>query len=166
MSDLEALTARIAELEARLADTAPPPAPEPVLLRTPFVYEPPPTKQLAVIAADPSMRAFNVRQVRRFAVAVALSKGGPLPGAEVPSDYERPMRRLAECRAKGMNWRAALAACELAVPDDGDIEYQARQLRDGLVGLWDGTSDLLGRLERVLPNWVYMDLLKTLRPLL
>lgn len=166
MSDLEALAAKVAELEQRLAAAAPPPAPEvlPVVVRAPFVYTPPATKTLGILAAE--LRPLNVREVRQLACAVALCRGEPLPGAEVPSSYEPLMRRLAALRAAGRSWRAALTEVGLEVPDDGEIAFQARQLRDGLTSMWDDVAALLSKLEVKLPNYLFPQLTQTLRPLL
>lgn len=169
MTDLEALALKVAELELRLAAATPPP-PEPLMpvaVRTPYVYVPPATVGLATLAAThPEFRYLNIRQVRQLAAAVALCKGAPLPGSEVPSDFEPVMKRLAAARSKSMSWRAALGECNLEAPDDDEIAHQARMLRDSLTGLWDLITSVMSTLESRLPNWVFFNLLKKLRSFL
>jgi hypothetical protein len=168
VTEVEALRAELESLRALVASVVPPP-PEPVLpvvLRTPYAYVPPATVALSTVATYPEFRHLDIRRVRQLAVAVALCRGAALPGAEVPRDFEPLMKRLAAARSKGLSWRDALAECGLEVPDDDEIGYQARALRDGLTGLWDGITGVMSTLEQRLPGWVFGDLLKKLRPYL
>jgi hypothetical protein len=168
VTEVEALKAELAALRELVASVVPPPAPEPVapLEPIPWMYVPPPTKALAVIASGPELRHLNVRQVRQLATAVALCRGATLVGSEVPVEYEPLMKRLAASLAAGLSWRDALSACGLTPPDDDDILHRAQALRDGLHGVWDETTDFLGRLEYRLPNWTMKDMLKKIRPYL
>lgn len=162
-TELEALIARVAELEARQA----PPAPEPPMQLFPARYVPTPatTTTLALMASSGVLRRLTIREVRQLAVAVALARGDLLPGAEVPVDYEPVMVRLAEARASGLGWRAALEQCGLEVPDADEVAHQARTLRGELRGLWDGVEPVLAELEHRLPNWQSKSLFQNLRRL-
>lgn len=165
-AEVVALRQRVADLEARLPHTEV----ELPLEFTRAVWrdpEPPVTRKIAEVALSGALRSLTIREVRQVAVAVALSRGAlSLPGAEVPADYTPDMVRLAEARADGLTWRAALVRCGFEVPDDVEVREQARSLRGELRGLWDGVLPVLGELERRLPNWQHKELVDSFRELL
>lgn len=149
-----------------MATAAPAPVHVTPLEPVPWVYVPPPTQPLAVIADSPELRRLNVRQVRQLAAAVALCERAPIPRADAPTAYVPHMKELAVLRAAGSSWRAALAECGLEVPDDDEVTHQARASRDALPSAWDGIAGVLGQLEVRLPSWVFDDLKKTFLRLL
>lgn len=146
MSDA-ALQDRVAQLEAQLARLLPPAVFEPEL---PTIYRqepaPPELTDLALLAGSQGL-PHDMRALRQLSVAVALSRGDELPGARIPVSYESDIRRLASARDRGMGWRAALVACDLEVPDDGDVAFRTRELRNELRGLWDQLLPVLDALN-------------------
>jgi hypothetical protein len=158
VTELEALAAKVAELEARLAATVAPPRSEPVVLQTPYVYEPPLTTGYGTILGDDPFRRLGPRKTRQLAVAVAVARGAPVPVGAVPTGYLRDMGRLAEARAKGLSWRSALSECGLEVLDESEVAHQARVLRGELRGMWSALEPVMGVLEDRLVGNVRQDL--------
>lgn len=165
--DLEAVFARLADLEAAVAaqDARSVPAPLPEL------YRPQPPVQRTTVALatlrgqDGLPRDFRV--LRQLAAAVALGKGDPLPGAMVRREYVPVMVKLHGLRARGLSWRAAYAEVPgVDTPSEGEVAHQARQLRAQLSGMWDGLLPVLAVLERRLPGSGGRDLIETFRRLL
>ena len=147
MSDV-ALQDRVAELEALVARLLPPVVVEPELppVSTIPAYVPPPMIDVVLLSGSMGL-PHDPREIRQLATAVALSRGDELPGAKIPADYERDVRRLHEARARGLSWRVALVACGLEVPDGGDIAFRTRELRSALKGLWDDILPVLDALK-------------------
>lgn len=148
MSDNAALQDRVAELEAMVARLLPPPSPEALLpqlyLRQEYVA--PVAMDLALLAGSTGL-PHDLRELRQLVTAVALSRGDQLPGAKIPVSYEADIRQLHEARSRGLTWRAALVACDLEVPDDGDVAFRTRELRSELRGFWDQLLPVLDGLK-------------------
>lgn len=146
MSDA-ALRDRVAQLEAQLARLLPPVVVEPEL---PNVYRHEPVApvmfDLALLGGSQGL-PHDLRELRQLSVAVALSRDDELPGAKIPVSYEADIRQLHDARERGLGWRAALVACELEVPDAGDIAFRSRELRSELRGLWDALLPVLDALK-------------------
>lgn len=164
-SEIRSLIERLAQLEARLANSGVPELP-PIVMHATHSYTPPITTPVASLMASGALRYASVREVRQLSVAVALARGDALPGGEVPVSYEQPMLALFRARAEGLSWRAALERCGLIPPDDVEIAHRARTLRSQLRGLWDGLEGLLGPLQTVCNPVAYSNFVEYLRRLL
>lgn len=148
MSETEALKSRVAELEQMVARLLPPPSPEAQLpqLYLRQEYVPPVVMDLALLSGSTGL-PHDLRELRQLATAVAISRGDDLPGAQIPVSYEADIRHLAAARERGLGWRAALVACDLEVPDDGDVAFRTRELRSELRGLWNQLLPVLDALK-------------------
>lgn len=162
-TELEALRAQVAQLEARLA---PAPSMLPTVRRPDPVYVPPVTVSVASIMASGPLRYCTVREVRQLAAAVALARGDDLPGGSVPVSYEVDMLALHAARAEGLTWRAAMDRCGLTPPDDGEVAHRARALRGQLRGLWSGFEGLLGPVQTVVAPVAWGNAIEHLRRLI
>lgn len=133
------LLGRVAELEARLAQLAPPPPPPAyVPVSPPSEPKPVPVYTLQGNSALPR----DPRELRQLIEAVAIAQGVASPSQTVPAGWVLPLRRVAAVRAQGRSWGDALVEAGLAIPDD--LEVQALAVKTELGGLWDRLLPLVG----------------------
>lgn len=126
MNDLEALMAKVSQLEKRLAAVEP--APPPVFAEPePIKVEPRPRALYTLVGRGEGYLDSDPRVVRQIAEAVALCLSSPSPTKEVPAAWVAPMSRVAGLRASGATWRAALEGAGLEIPED--VEEHVRALR-------------------------------------
>lgn len=142
MSDVAALQAQVAVLQAQIAQVLPPappqpynPAPQPDAPRPTAVYKLVGRQANGYLHNDP-------REVRQLIEAVAVAKRVPSPTQTIPAEWVGQLRRVAEARTKGASWREALAEANLEVPTD--LETPTQAVKAELGQLWDSVLSVVG----------------------
>lgn len=145
MTEAEALLQRIEALEAQLAAERAPAPPAHTWTEANMRPAPPPPRTTVRVSTLVGLHGlpYDRRALRQLVAAVAVALGEPVPGAEMPRDWERHVRAVHEARSRGLSWRTALTEAGLEPPED-TLERSRAVLRDTLQ-LWDALPLLIAR---------------------
>ena len=139
MTNLEALLARVAQLEAQLNPSAPPSLPP-----IGFEAEARITQPLATLVGGPELGYIHrdIRTVQQLIQALAVSYGVNAPRQHVPKLWLEPLRRLAAARASGLAWRAALTEAGFDFITSGAGGANPPQPSDAVLTFQPSTNDV------------------------